>query len=141
MNIEELLNKYFEGETTCNEERELRKFFSENQVPEHLKCYCPLFMFLDAEVKQQQPVESPAQKKKVSWRKHIIHSFGGLAAALLLLFGIAGISKHFNPLPENYVMIDGKSYTDIDLIRAQAREAFSEVSFSENDIFDTLFDE
>ena len=27
MNIEELLNKYFEGETTCEEERELRRFF------------------------------------------------------------------------------------------------------------------
>ena len=27
-NIEELLNKYFEGETTCEEERQLRRFFA-----------------------------------------------------------------------------------------------------------------
>ena len=27
MNIEELLNKYFDGDTTCEEERELRRFF------------------------------------------------------------------------------------------------------------------
>ena len=27
--IETLLNKYFEGETTCEEERRLRRFFAE----------------------------------------------------------------------------------------------------------------
>ena len=34
--IETLLNKYFEGETTCEEERRLRRFFAEGLVPEHL---------------------------------------------------------------------------------------------------------
>lgn len=30
--IETLLNKYFEGETTCEEERRLRRFFAEGLV-------------------------------------------------------------------------------------------------------------
>ena len=47
MNIEELLNKYFEGETSCEEERELRHFFTQGIVPEHLKEYSPLFAFLE----------------------------------------------------------------------------------------------
>ena len=46
MNIEELLNKYFDGDTTCEEERELRRFFTQETVPEHLKEYSPLFAFL-----------------------------------------------------------------------------------------------
>ena len=29
MKIDELLDKYFEGETSCEEERELRRFFTE----------------------------------------------------------------------------------------------------------------
>ena len=37
--IETLLNKYFEGETTCEEERRLRRFFAEGLVPEHLEVY------------------------------------------------------------------------------------------------------
>lgn len=45
-NIEELLNKYFEGETTCEEERQLRRFFAKGLVPEHLEVYCPMFAFL-----------------------------------------------------------------------------------------------
>ncbi|MCZ2668196.1 hypothetical protein O1399_17145, partial [Bacteroides fragilis] len=43
MNIEELLNKYFEGETTCEEERELRRFFTRGIIPEHLQMYRPMF--------------------------------------------------------------------------------------------------
>ena len=39
MKIDELLDKYFEGETSCEEERELRRFFTEKEVPEHLQTY------------------------------------------------------------------------------------------------------
>lgn len=44
--IETLLNKYFEGETTCEEERRLRRFFAEGLVPEHLEVYRPGVRFL-----------------------------------------------------------------------------------------------
>ena len=43
MKIDELLDKYFEGATSCEEERELRRFFTEEAVPEHLQTYRPLF--------------------------------------------------------------------------------------------------
>ena len=55
MNIEELLNKYFEGETSCEEERELRHFFTQGIVPKHLKEYSPLFAFLEKENRQAKP--------------------------------------------------------------------------------------
>ena len=42
MKIDELLDKYFEGETSCEEERELRRFFTEEEVPEHLQTYLSL---------------------------------------------------------------------------------------------------
>ena len=54
MNIEELLNKYFEGETTCEEERELRRFFTRGIVPEHLQMYRPMFAFLTEENRQSK---------------------------------------------------------------------------------------
>lgn len=49
MNIEELLNKYFEGETNCEEERELRRFFTQGIVPEHSQMYGPMFAFFSEE--------------------------------------------------------------------------------------------
>ena len=42
--IEQLLDKYFEGRTSRSEERELRRFFSSEEVPEHLESYRDQFM-------------------------------------------------------------------------------------------------
>ena len=41
MNIDELLNRYFEGETSAEEEQKLRRFFASDNVPENLSAYKP----------------------------------------------------------------------------------------------------
>ena len=51
MKIEELIDRYFEGQTSCEEERELRSFFTQENVPESLQVYRPLFVCLDQEAK------------------------------------------------------------------------------------------
>lgn len=138
--IEELLNKYFEGETTCEEERELRRYFTESIVPEHLQSYRPMFTFMDAEhTLHHQSATREGKKKPV--RRIISYSLRGVAAGLLLLLGIAGLYRYFPSTPENYVIIDGKRYTDTELVREQALSAFQDVSFSKEEVFATLFEE
>lgn len=63
MKIDELLNRYFEGETSCREEKELRRFFTEEEVPEHLAIYRPLFVCLDEEAKAHR---SPAKEAETA---------------------------------------------------------------------------
>ena len=41
--IEQLLERYFAAETTVQEERLLRDFFAQDEVPEHLRQWQPLF--------------------------------------------------------------------------------------------------
>lgn len=41
--IEQLLERYFEGETTLAEEKTLKSYFSSSTVPPHLEHYIPLF--------------------------------------------------------------------------------------------------
>ena len=41
--IEQLIDRYFEGETTLEEEHILREFFAQGTVPEHLSQWQPLF--------------------------------------------------------------------------------------------------
>ena len=150
--IETLLNKYFEGETTCEEERRLRRFFAEGLVPEHLEVYRPMFAFFEAEQEEltevsgqcnagEMPELAIFEKKTKTVRKYLTYSLGAAAAALLLLLGISGVCRHISPAPANYVIIDGKEYTDVHLIREQAMVAFRDVSLSEEEIFATLFDE
>ena len=80
MNIEELLNKYFEGETSCEEERELRHFFTQGIVPEHLKEYSPLFAFLEKENRQAKTTDTKPATKQRKLRRHAIYTLSGIAA-------------------------------------------------------------
>ena len=41
--IEQLMERYWQGETTLQEEDILRAFFSQPDIPEHLRKYQPLF--------------------------------------------------------------------------------------------------
>lgn len=145
MKIEELLNKYFEGETTCEEEQELRRFFTQGIVPKHLDMYRPLFAYLETENQAMretmQSQSEPKSKRSIPFRRRILYTLSGIAACLIIVFTIAGLHQNLNALPENYVIIDGKCYTDATLIRQEAQEAFQEVKFNEEDVFATLFAE
>ncbi len=147
MNIEELLNKYFEGETSCEEERELRRFFSQDIVPEHLQMYRTLFGFLESENKlyrsaAESIVSSPMPRSKSQIiRRRMLYTLSGVAAGLVLLLGITGIQRHLDSSPDVYVIIDGKRYTDPELARKQALAAFQSVSLSEEEVFSALFEE
>ncbi|WP_418696831.1 hypothetical protein [Bacteroides sp.] len=139
MKIDELLNKYFEGETSCEEERELRRFFTGEEVPEHLQVYRPLFAYLDREVKAGQE-ESPKMlpAKKSAFLHRTLYALSGIAAGLLLLIGIARILP-LSASSENYVIIDGKRYTDEKLVEAKAMEALQNASFTDEDLSNLLF--
>lgn len=142
MKIDELLDKYFEGETTCEEERELRRFFTEEEVPEHLQVYRPLFAYLNREATsmagpEEKPKEQPHGKPSRFYR--IFYTISGVAAGLLLLLGVAKIIFPLSGTPENYVVIDGKRYTDEKLVEAKALEALQNASFTDEDLSNLLF--
>lgn len=51
MEINELLDRYFEGDTSGEEERRLRAFFTSDEVPPELAIYKSLFTFWEEEAK------------------------------------------------------------------------------------------
>lgn len=146
MNIEGLLEKYFEGTTTCAEEQALRQFFTGKDVPKHLESYRPLFACIDEEIKRNllsdQTTDdlSPIVNHHKTYHQTYIHSLyylGAAAAACLLLFFVLRNDKkqiHSDNLPESYVVINGKRYNDPKLIRDKALEALETVSFSDKEL-------
>jgi len=150
MKIDELLDKYFEGETSCEEERELRRFFTEEEVPEHLQTYRPLFVYLDKEAtsmagKEATSTITPEEKQKEqpsgksSRLYRMFYTVSGIAAGLLLLLGVAKIIFPPSVVAENYVVIDGQRYTDEKLVEAKALEALQNASFTDEDLSNLLF--
>ena len=81
-NIEILLEKYFEGETSISEENELRKYFSTADVSPELMQYKPMFGYFSVAASQKSEMERPikAEKSKVIWLS--------IAASVAVMVGI-----------------------------------------------------
>jgi hypothetical protein len=84
-NIEKLVEKYLNAETTLQDEKTLRTYFKEAIVPTHLQEYAYLFSYFantkDETFSQTIKLESKKSKKStVKWFS--------IVASILLLFGI-----------------------------------------------------
>ena len=86
--IERILEKFFEGETSIKQEKLLTNYFSSGNVAQHLQQYKPIFNYFDKE-------------KQVLFKQEIIlksnRNFSGLmmAASVVLLVGL-GIFYYMN---------------------------------------------
>lgn len=81
--IEILLEKYFEGETTIAEEKELKIYFSSSDVAQHLEHYRGMFGYFTAAKEQKFEQELPIKTKarnKVAWLS--------IAATIVILLGM-----------------------------------------------------
>ena len=93
--VEQLLEKYFQGETTIAEEKQLKAYFSSNDVVPHLAKYQSLFGYFETQKETQFKQKLPLQPRKQRSVKWI-----GIAASFVVLFGLA--TFYFYPsVPNN----------------------------------------
>ncbi|WP_445716060.1 hypothetical protein [Flavobacterium sp.] len=93
--VEQLLEKYFQGETTIAEEKQLKAYFSSNDVAPHLAKYQSLFGYFEMQKGTQFEQKLPLQPRKQSTVKWM-----GIAASFVVLFGLA--TFYFYPsVPNN----------------------------------------
>ena len=137
MKIEKLIDKYFEGETTCQEEQRLRRFFNQDNVPQHLECYRPQFAYIDQEARLVQTRDR--QRPAHHMLKSALFWTANAAACTLLTFAIGHMVRTGYHIPENYVVINGTCYTDPELVKEKAREAMQNVSFNAEELDGLLF--
>ena len=78
--IEKLLDKYFDGESSITEEKELQNYFSGKNVAEHLVQYKSLFKYFEKEKKvSSAKTFTVTNSKKSIWLS--------IAAAIVVLLG------------------------------------------------------
>jgi hypothetical protein len=143
MNIDDLLTKYFEGETTGEEERLLRSFFASDRVPPRLNAYRPLFAWADEEIRKKRQRE--AASGRAAWKRYY-YLFSGMAAAVFLLLGINRAlfrTEETCLCAGSFAVVNGKCYTDVQKARSLAFEALQEVATPAEEYFPAgaLFDE
>lgn len=97
--IQDLLDKYFEGESSLSEEMELKAFFHQTSIlPDEWKAYKNLFTYFENESSKKMPTSKQAHQKKNFW---LIIGLGlTTAATILLLFTIylPSTQKELHPL-------------------------------------------
>lgn len=101
--IEILIEKYFEGETSIAEEKELKAYFSSSDVAQHLEQYKPVFGYF-SQAKQEQFTATIPLKSK---RRKIV-AWLSVAASVVVMLGI-GFFAYQNtsePTQENLGVID-----------------------------------
>jgi hypothetical protein len=80
--IENLLEKYFEGETSIAEENELKVYFSTDDVAQHLEQYKAMFGYFSMAKEQKFEKKLPfnVTRKNVAWLS--------VAASVVVLLGM-----------------------------------------------------
>lgn len=84
--IEKILDKYFDGKTSLEEEKVLRNFFQHPDVPSHLREYKILFTAIEEESQTQSHKEWSYKLSSDRWyQKNWIRSFSLAASAAILI--------------------------------------------------------
>lgn len=114
--IERLLTRYYDGETSETEEKELKRFFTEEDVPAHLLAEKEIFMQLAAQPAPEIPegLESRLSRKIDQWdtgerRTLKIKTYTGpplamdrsIAASLLILLSVGLYLYKPYPAPQD----------------------------------------
>ena len=83
MLIEQLLNKYFEAETTVVEEKVLKAYFSSGNVAPHLQQYSSMFGYFT-----QQAAHEFNKEVSLKVKKRRYTTWLSIAASIAVLFGV-----------------------------------------------------
>ncbi len=82
VNIEKLLEKYFEATTTAAEEKQLKEYFTQEEVAPHLEQYAPMFSYFSV-AKEERFTRQVSLKTK-----RYIYQWISVAAVAVIALGV-----------------------------------------------------
>ncbi len=128
-NIDDILNRYFEGTASSEEEITLKNYFrSENILPQH-EVYKPLFAAFDKEKQITAPgFEIPAvnENKNPALSRKLWISAASAAAVILLAVILFPFNNKTETNSDYLVFINGKQITDQQKAQQYADKMFRE---------------
>jgi len=128
--IKQLLENYWTGESSLEEERALKTFFSENSIPEELRKYKPLFSWKteQLQLKGNKTLKTGFKTQGgVQW-----YSFLKVAASVLLALTL-GIGFYTHYQQEKYMdMIFSETYSNPEDALKETKNVIGKISSALN---------
>ncbi len=84
INIEKLIEKYDNGETTLKEEQQLKNYFSQETVPPHLEAYKSMFQYFLNTHEEQYTKDVPLEPRKT----YSLYQWISVAAVAVIMLGV-----------------------------------------------------
>lgn len=130
--IRMLIDRYMSGDTTNEEEATLRTWFrlAGDDIPEEWRPLRALFGFVD---EQRSTTLQRAMHRPRIWISSAV-----AAVAIVIVMFVTQIYNVSTTTPQNYAVIDGKVYTNQEVINEQVDEALQTVSAENDDPFSAL---
>jgi len=134
--IDKLLEKYYEGETTLDEEKQLRDFFQQSSIPTHLQHHAAQFQyFVDARKEHPSLLFNNRLTEKLnptsrlnsltSWVRRLA------ASLLLIILGFAGGLFYIQRQANQSVALADKGESVVEMKKVLAFEPLPKSSASE----------
>jgi len=123
-NIEALLEKYNNAETTLKEEAQLKAYFTSDNVAPHLEHYKPMFQYFSVSQKEQYTKDVPLNTKK----KTRLYQWISVAAVAVLMLGFM-IPQLWNSGPkplEAYTVEEQQMYLETKAALAMLSNKFND---------------
>ena len=135
--IQQLIEKYDDGMTTCAEETVLREYFRslpDADMPREWRAYKMMFAFFDG--KKAETVKPAARpRKRYSLGLYLRVASVAACIAVALVLALPRGNQH-----DGYAVLNGKKTTDQSIVRAEAEAALQMVTYTEEDAFGALND-
>ena len=147
--IQQLLDKYLDGDTSIAEEEALRGYFIHggDDIPEEWRPYKALFTYIVEERADKTVTKRTVTKRTVTKRtvtsSHVnfkaLLRYRRVYAAMTAAAALIAVMMISLPHTEkNYAVIDGKVYTDKKIVEDEALKALDMVSSDQDADFSAL---
>ena len=117
-NIEKLLEKYDNGETTLQEEQQLKNYFTKETVAPHLEVYKPMFQYFVITKEEQFTKDVPLKPRKTL----ALYKWISVAAVAVLMFGVYTQVNKPSELNDEQLLAYNQTMNALNLVSSQFKK-------------------
>ncbi len=98
--IEQLLDAYFEGETSLAEEKILKEYFKRGEVAPHLEVYRDMFAYFETSKQETTNVAPVFEKDEKRGIAHSMRNWYSIAALVVVALGVTFFLQQNNNITQ-----------------------------------------